>query len=80
MSGVILIIASLDTKWPEVQYLQELIQQRGQKTILLDMSMRSQPPVKADIPCEAIALAGGSKIEEIRTPDKPRNESTAIMI
>ena len=80
MPGVILIIASLDTKWPEIKYLKELIEQRGHKTMLLDMSMRSEPPVTADIPCEAIAVAGGSKIEEIRNPDKPRDESTDIMI
>jgi uncharacterized protein (UPF0261 family) len=80
MPGVILIIASLDTKWPEVKYLKELITRRGHKTVLLDMSMRGEPPVAADISCEAVAVAGGSKIEELRTPDKPRDESTAVMI
>jgi uncharacterized protein (UPF0261 family) len=80
MPGVILIIASLDTKWPEVKYLKELITRRGHKTVLLDMSMRSDPPVAADISCEAVAVAGGSKIEEIRVPDKPRDESTALMV
>ncbi len=76
----IIIVASLDTKWQEVQFLKELIEQRGQKTTLLDMSMRGQSPIPADIPCEAVARAGGAKIEEIRTPDKPRVESTSIMI
>ena len=80
MSGVILILASLDTKWPEVKFLKDLIEHRGQRTVLLDMSMRNQPPVMADIPCEAVAIAGGTSIEEIRAPDKPRDESTAIMI
>ncbi len=80
MSGVILILASLDTKWPEVKFLKDLIEHRGQRTALLDMSMRNQPPVMADIPCEAVAIAGGASIEEIRAPDKPRDESTAIMI
>jgi hypothetical protein len=47
MPGVILIIASLDTKWPEVKYLKELIEQRGHKKMLLDMSMRGEPPVAA---------------------------------
>jgi len=80
MPKSILIVASLDTKWPEVKFLKELIEQRGQSTVLLDMSMRGKPPILADIPCDAVARAGGSSIEEIRTSDKPRDESTSIMI
>jgi uncharacterized protein (UPF0261 family) len=76
----ILIVASLDTKWQEVEFLKELIKQKGQRTVLLDMSMRGESPIPADIPCEAVARAGGASIEEIRTSDKPRDESTAIMI
>ncbi|MFC2072860.1 Tm-1-like ATP-binding domain-containing protein [Chloroflexota bacterium] len=80
MPKSILIVASLDTKWPEVQFLKELIEQKGQSTALLDMSMLGQSPVPADIPCEAVAEAGGASIEEIRTSTRGRNELTAIMI
>ena len=80
MPQSILIVASLDTKWQEVKFLKELIEQKGQRTALLDMSMRGQAPIPADIPCEAIATAGGGSIEEIRAPDRPRDESTSIMI
>ena len=80
MSKSILIVASLDTKWPEVQFLNELIEQRGQSAVLLDMSTRGESPFSADIPCDVVARAGGSDIEEIRALDKPRDESTAIMI
>ncbi|MFC1942342.1 Tm-1-like ATP-binding domain-containing protein [Chloroflexota bacterium] len=80
MPGSILIVASLDTKWPEVTYLKELIEQKGQRTSLLDMSMRSQSPIPAEITCEAVARAAGANIEEIINSDRPRDESTAIMI
>jgi uncharacterized protein (UPF0261 family) len=80
MAKSILIVASLDTKWQEVKFLRELIEQKGQRTTLLDLSMRSQSPISADIPCEAVAKAGGASIEEIRTSDKPREASTSIMI
>jgi uncharacterized protein (UPF0261 family) len=80
MAKPILIVASLDTKWQEVKFLKELIEQKGQTTTLLDLSMRSESPILADIPCEAVAEAAGASIEEIRAPDKPREESTSIMI
>jgi len=80
MAKSILIVASLDTKWQEVKFLKELIEQKRHKTTLLDMSMRGQSPILADISCEAVARAGGASIEEIRTSDKPRDESTSIMI
>jgi uncharacterized protein (UPF0261 family) len=66
MPQSILIVSSLDTKWQEVKFLKELIEQKGQRTALLDMSMRGQAPIPADIPCEAVAGAGGAGIEEIR--------------
>lgn len=69
MAKSILIVASLDTKWQEVKFLKELIEQKGQRTALLDMSMRSQSPILADIPCEAVAKAGGASIEEIRVTE-----------
>jgi uncharacterized protein (UPF0261 family) len=80
MAKSILIVASLDTKWQEVKFLKELVEQKGQRTTLLDLSMRSQSPILADIPCEAVARAGGASMEEIRSSDRPRRESTSIMV
>jgi len=80
MAKSILIVASLDTKWAEVKFLKELIEQKGQRTVLLDMSMRGQSPIPADIPCETVARAGGASIEEIRTSARRRDELTSIMI
>ncbi len=80
MSKSIVIVSSLDTKGQEVKFLKGLIEQRGQETILLDMSMGGKPITPADIPCEDIAIAGGTSIEEIRTSAKSRAEKTSIMI
>ena len=79
MAKSILIISSLDTKGLEVKFLKGLIEQRGQETILLDMSMRGKPPIPADIPCEDVASAAGTSIQEIRTSLKSMDEITAIM-
>jgi len=80
MPKPILIVSSLDTKGDEVKFLKGLIEQRGQETILLDMSTGGEPPFPADIPCEDVARAGGTHISDIRSSAKSRNEITSIMI
>ena len=79
MPKPILIVSSLDTKGQEVTFLKELIEQRGQQTILLDMGMRDEFLIPADIPCEEVAKAGGISIHEIRTSTKSRDEIVSIM-
>ena len=79
MPRSILIVSSLDIKGQEVKFLKGLIEQRGQETILLDLSMRGKSPIPADIPCEDVARAGGTSIEEIRTSVKSSDELTSIM-
>ncbi len=80
MAESILIVSSLDTKWREVKYLKELIEQKGQRTALLDMSMRGVSSLAAEISSQAVARAGGSTIEEVRTSTRRRDELTTIMI
>jgi len=80
MPRSILIVSSLDTKCQEVKFLQELIEQRGHKTLLLDMSTRGMPAIQVDISCEEVARAAGRNIEEIRTSIKSRSEITSLMI
>jgi uncharacterized protein (UPF0261 family) len=80
MPGSIVIVSSLDTKGQEVKFIKDLIEQRGHKTVLLDMSMRGEPQIPADISCEEVARAGGTSIQEIKTSAKSRSEKTSIMI
>ena len=80
MSKPILIVSSLDTKGQEVKFLKELIEQRCQQTILLDMGMGGEFLIPADIPCEEVAKTGGISMHEIRTSTKSRDEIVSIMI
>ena len=80
MAKSILIISSLDTKCNEVEFLKDLIEQKGHQTVVLDMSTRGESPIHADIPCQDVADAGGSNINEIKTSAKNRDEITSIMI
>jgi len=79
MPKSILIVSSLDTKGQEVEFLKKLIEQRGQQTILMDMSTIGNSPIPADIPCEDVAKAGGISIQEIKDSAKSRDEITSIM-
>lgn len=80
MSGSIVIVSSLDTKGQEVKFLKDMIERKGHQTILLDMSMRGEPQIPADIPCEEVARAAGTSIQEIRSSVKSRAEITSRMI
>ena len=79
MPKSILIISSLDTKGKEVEFLKGLIEQKGQQTIVLDMSTGGESSIPADISCEDIAKAGGSSMEEIKSSAKSRDKITSIM-
>jgi len=80
MPKSILIVSSLDTKWQEVKFLKRLIEQRGHKTVLLDMCTRGKSTIPADISCEEVARCVGRSIEEIRSSVKSRSEITSLMI
>src|SRR4030043_1027530 len=80
MPGSIVIVSSLDTKGQEVKFLKDLMKQRGHNPVLLDMSMRGEPQIPADVSCEEVARAGGTSLQEIKTSTKGRSEITSIMI
>lgn len=66
MKKTILIIANLDTRGKEFNFVRELIQSRGYDVILLDFSMEQEPFFEGDITCEEVARAGGiDDIEEV---------------
>ena len=79
VAKTIVILCTLDTYGKEIDFVKERIEQRGHKTIVIDISMRGEPLIPADVTCEQIAEAGGATIEEIRASDK-RHEINRIMI
>jgi uncharacterized protein (UPF0261 family) len=65
----IVILGTLDTKGQQVMYLKERIEARGQKTIILDLSMGNIASFKADItPCEILSLSEKG-IEDFRNTE-----------
>jgi uncharacterized protein (UPF0261 family) len=80
MPKPILIVSSLDTKGYEVEFLKNLIENKGHQTVILDMSTRGESPIPADISCQDVAEACGSNLDEVKNPAKNRDEITSIMI
>ena len=74
----ILIISTLDTKGVETLYLKEKIEALGFSAILMDLSMRADVKLPAEITNTQVAAAGGSTIEEIGQ-SRERSRITRIM-
>ncbi len=66
MAGAIALIATLDTKGPEVKYLKDRIEEKGGAVRIVDTGMRGTPQaVRADVSREEVAAAGGSSLGEV---------------
>lgn len=79
MTGTVAIVATLDTKGTQVNLIKEHIEQRGHKTVVIDVGTGGEPMFEGDITHEEIAKAGGSSIEEIKT-SRDRYKANEIMI
>ncbi len=64
MSRVIVVVATLDTKWLETEFLRREIEAEGYKPVLVDIGMRDKPGIAADITREELISAAGHKPEE----------------
>src|SRR5262249_44031984 len=74
----ILVLATLDTKGPEAQYLRECIEARGDRAIVIDTGVAHPPQARADIAREEVARAGGKPLEELRR-HLTREEAAPVM-
>jgi uncharacterized protein (UPF0261 family) len=75
MQKTIVCIATLDTKGLEIQYIKEIIEQRGHRVLLIDDGILGDPIVPTDINREEVAKAAGSSLDEVRAI---ANEAKAV--
>ena len=57
MPKTVVILATLDTKSEEAQYLSEQITSLGGQATVVDIGVIGEPSVKADVTHEAVATA-----------------------
>jgi uncharacterized protein (UPF0261 family) len=79
MPKAVLIISTLDTKAAETLYLQQKMETIGLKSLVMDLSMRSDSAWAADITPAQVAVAGGSSLEAVRS-SRERSRITNITI
>ncbi|MGF7400876.1 Tm-1-like ATP-binding domain-containing protein [Thermoanaerobacterium thermosaccharolyticum] len=65
MAKTIALLGTLDTKGREFDYIKQIIEKRGHKTIVIDAGIMGPPMIHPDIPREEVALKGGFTIEEL---------------
>jgi uncharacterized protein (UPF0261 family) len=65
MTGSILVLGTLDTKGDEVGYLKQQIEARGHRTIVMDVGILGEPPLRADVTRQEVVAAGGSSLGEV---------------
>ncbi|MBI1918540.1 MAG: Tm-1-like ATP-binding domain-containing protein [Planctomycetes bacterium] len=76
MSGkTIVVLATLDTKGREAEYLRGCIERRGHRALLVDTGVVGTPAAAADVPREEVAAAGGRPLAELL--ERPTREAAA---
>jgi uncharacterized protein (UPF0261 family) len=61
----IAVLATLDTKGREAEFLREQIGRHGQKALVIDVGVTGTPGAKADVTREEVAEAGGTPLERL---------------
>ncbi len=72
MSGkTIVVLATLDTKGIEAQYVRQQIEKMGANAIVVDVGVVGKPAAKADITRQEVAEAGGTPLATLlENPDR----------
>lgn len=67
----IVVLATLDTKGHEAQYLREQIETMGGRALVMDSGVVGAPACRADITRQEVAAAGGTPLEKLlEHPDR----------
>ena len=78
-SKTLAVLATLDTKGDEAQFLREEIQRLGAQALVLDIGVVGSPACQADVSREELARLGGTELSEL-LQDPTREASTPVMI
>lgn len=61
----ILIVATLDTKGPEAFFVKKRIEEKGIKTLVMDVGIKGSSPPGADVPSHKVAAAASRTLPEL---------------
>jgi uncharacterized protein (UPF0261 family) len=74
----IVILATLDTKGQEAQFMRNQIERLGDKAFVIDVGVVGEPATRADITRAEVAAAGGTSLEKL-LEDPDREVAAPIM-
>src|SRR5512133_3179676 len=73
MAKTIALLATMDTKGHEAEFVAQIIRSKGYDVVLIDPGILGEPPFPPDVTRHQIAAAGGATVDEIVSwRDKPR--------
>ena len=78
MSKTISVVATLDTKGVEAQFVKERIESAGLSALVIDAGVIGEPLFVADVPREKVAEAAGENLTELLS-ERDRGRSVAVM-
>jgi uncharacterized protein (UPF0261 family) len=67
MARSILIVSTLDTKGDQVEFLNQVIKQRGNKTMVMDVGVKGEPPFQPEITHDQVAQAVDMTLNQLKT-------------
>ena len=79
----VVIVATLDTRGDEVEFLKELIENKGHGVITVDVGVMGSPHMPADFTREEVAQAGGKSLRQLveaASAGADRRQATDVMI
>jgi uncharacterized protein (UPF0261 family) len=65
MQKIVAVLATVDTKGPEAQFLREEIETLGGKSLLINLGIVGKPTIAVDVSADEVLKAGGSSLTEI---------------
>src|SRR5688500_18892458 len=65
MSKTVAVLATLDTKGAEAEFLRQQIEAFGGKALVVDIGVLGKPAARADVAREVVARAGGRPLERL---------------
>jgi uncharacterized protein (UPF0261 family) len=83
MTRTIVIVATLDTRDDEVEFLRELIEDKGLSVITVDVGVMGSPYRPGDFAREKVAEAGGKSLQQLvegANAGADRKQATDVMI
>ena len=78
MSKTVALLATLDTKGHEVEFLRQCIERAGHRALVVDVGVTGEPATSANVSRAEVASAGGTQLTELQS-DASRERAAPIM-